>query len=192
MLSEKQFRERSRSELQHIGRQVQAMAADRDVYWKFEREIVEPNPQLKNGRSVFLDMLRGSYVEAMLARVLRLLQPGECEVSLPRIVEQLTQYPDLLHDRLTQREFADDREALQEAVVRVKRATVPRAAHHERTLSALACAHRELDVALDLLLALTKTYYWIVADSYLDLEVGHGDDPMAVFQFAWALPSLAR
>src|ERR1700757_939287 len=97
MLTEKQFRERARSELRQIGEQLRGLAADRDVYWKLEREIVEPNPQLKNNRSAFFDMLRGCYVDAMTARVLRLLQPADADVSLPRILEQLTKYPDLLH-----------------------------------------------------------------------------------------------
>jgi len=192
MLSEKQFRERARSELRQIGEQLKGLAADRDVYWKLEREIIEHNPQLKNGRSAFLDMLRGCYVDAMTARVLRLLQPADDDVSLPRMVEQLTAYPDLLYGRLSQREFADDRKALQKAVVQVKRATVPRARHHERTLSALASAHRELDAALDLMLATVKTYYWIVSDSYIDLEVSHAADPISIFQFAWAVPVLAK
>ena len=192
MLSEKQFRERARTELWQIGEQLKALAADRDVYWKLEREIVERNPQLKHGRSAFLDMLRGCYVDAMTARVLRLLQPADADASLPRILEQLTQYPDLLHGKLSQREFADDRKGLQQAVVNLKRAAVPRAGHHERTLSALATAHRELDAALDLMISNVKTYYWIVSDGYIDLDVIHGEDPMAIFQFAWAVPTLAK
>ncbi len=192
MLSEKQFRERARSELRQVGEQLRGLAADRDVYWKLEREIVEPNPQLKNGRSAFLDMLRGCYVDAMTARVLRLLQPADADVSLPRILEQFTKYTDLLHGRLSQREFAGDRKALQNAAVQVERATVPRAAHHERTLSALASAHRELDAALDLMLSTVKTYYWIVSDSYIDLDVAHADDPLSIFLFAWAVPVVAH
>ena len=192
MLSEKQFRERARSELRQIGNQLKALAADRDVYWKLEHEVIERNPQLKNGRSDFLDMLRGCYVDAMAARVLRLLQPADADVSLPRVVEELGKYPDLLHGRLTQREYADDQKALEQAVINLKRAMVPRARHHERTLSALASAHRELDAALDLMLSAVKAYHWIVSDSYIDLNVSHVDDPTAVFQFAWAVPSLAK
>lgn len=192
MLSEKQFRERARTELRQVGRQLKALATDRDVYWMLEREIVEPNPQLKHDRSAFLDMLRGCYVEAMTARVLRLLVPADADASLPRILEQLAAYPDLLHDRLSQREFANDRKALEQAVTKIKRASVPRAGHHERTLSALASAHRELDAALDLMIAQVKNYYWIITDSYIDLEVSHDGDPLSIFQFAWAIPALAK
>jgi len=192
MLSERQFRERARAELQQIGEQLKALAADRDIYHKLEREVVERNPQLKDGRSAFLDMLRGCYVDAMTTRVLRLLQPAEADVSLPRVLEQMSKYPDLLHGKLTQREFANDRTALQEAVVQVKRAAVPRAKHHERTLAALASAQRELNAALDLMLSTVKTYYWIVSEAYIDLDVSHCEDPMAIFQFAWAVPALTR
>ena len=192
MLSEKQFRERARSELREVGEQLKALATDRDIYWRLERDVVANNPQLKNARSAFLDMLRGCYVEAMTARMLRLLQGGDADVCLSEILEQLTSYPELIHGKLTQREFADDRRALQQAVVNIRRATVPRASHHERTLPALASAHRELDASLDLLISHVKTYFWITTDSYLDLEVSHSEDPVAVFQSAWAVPALAR
>ena len=192
MLNEKRFRERARGELRQIGHQLKALASDREVYWKLEREIVAGNSQLKNGRSAFLDLLRGCYVDAMAARVLRLLQPADAEVSLPRVLEEMTKYPDLLHGKLTQSEFAADRKALAQAVIQLKGAAGSRAAHHERTLSALASAHRELDDAMDLMIAQVKNYYWIVADGYIDLDVTYAEDPMAVFQFTWAVPTLAK
>jgi hypothetical protein len=192
MLNEKRFRERSRGELRQIGHELKALATDRDVYWKLEREIVAQHPLLKNGRSAVLDLLRGCYVDAMAARVLRLLQPAEAEVSLPRVVHEMSEYPELLHGKLTERELADDRKALELAFLNVKRATAPRAAHHERTPSALASAHRELDAALDLMISLVETYYWIVADGYIDLDVSHAEDPMEIFQFAWAVPAMVQ
>ena len=192
MLSEKQFRERARTELRQIGEQLKGLATDRDVYWKLEREIIEHNPLLKDGRSSFLDMVRGCYVDAMTARLLRLLQPDDADVSFPRILEQLAGYSGLLDGKLSQREFVQDRGALQQAVINIKRAALPRSGHHERTLSALASAHRELDAALDLMLATVKTYYWIITDSYIDLDVSHAEDPMSIFQSAWALPILAK
>jgi hypothetical protein len=192
MLTEKQFRERTRIELLHIGEQLRALANDRDVYRKLEKEIVESNPELKKARSAFLDMLRGCYVDAMTARILRLLEPAGGDASLPHVLEQLASYPDLLHERLSQREFAQDRRALEDALAGIRRCMVPRIAHHERTLSALATAHRELDAALDRMIADVKNYYWIVSDSYIDLEISHDDDPMSIFHFAWAVPAIAR
>ncbi|HLI63683.1 MAG TPA: hypothetical protein VKV05_09805, partial [Terriglobales bacterium] len=171
MLTEKQFRERAKSELRQIGNQVQGLAADRDVYWKVEREIIQPNPQLREARSPFLDMLRGCYTDAMAAQMLRLLNGEEGAVSLPRVLAQLADYPQLRQDKITDAEFAADRAALQEAAARLKRALTPHAGHHERTLPALAAMHRELDAAFSLIIETVRTYYWIVAESYLDLDV---------------------
>ncbi|MGA2904934.1 MAG: hypothetical protein ABSD98_13945 [Candidatus Korobacteraceae bacterium] len=192
MLSEKQFRERAKSELRQIGNQVLSLATDRDIYWKLEREIIQPNPQLCQARSAFLDMLRGCYADAMAARALRLLEGEDGGVSLPRVLAQLAEYPQLLHDKITESELADDRGALIQAAAELKRAVAPHAGHHERTLPALASTQRELDAAIDRMIATVKTYYWIVAESHLDLDVKHSEDPLSIFQFAWATPALAK
>ena len=192
MLSEKQFRERAKTELRQIANQVLSVATDRDVYWRLEREIIQPNPQLRNARSALLDMLRGAYADAAAARVLRLLDGQDSAISLPRVLAQLASYPQLLHDRITERECAADQAALQQAAENLKQVSEPHFAHHERTLSALAATHRALDAAIDLTVSTVKTYYWIVADSYLDLDVKHAEDPMAIFSSAWAVAALAK
>jgi len=192
MLSEKQFRERTKSELRQIGSQVLSVATDRDIYWRLEREIIQPNPQLRDARSAFLDMLRGAYTDATAARVLRLLDGQDGGTSLPRVLGQLANYPQLLHDRITERECAADQAALQQAAANLKQVIEPRFAHHERTPSALAATHRALDAAIDLTISTIKTYYWIVADSYLDLDIKHAEDPMAIFHSAWAVAALAK
>jgi hypothetical protein len=192
MLSEKQFRERAKSELRHIGNQVLSLATDRDLYWKLEREIVAPNPQLRDTRNDFLDLVRACYADAMAARILHLLNGEDGGVSLPRVLAQLAEYPEMLHDKLTPREFANDRGALERSAAQLKLAVAPHVGHHERTLSALAAVNRELDAALDLMLATVKTYYWIVADSYIDLDIKYSDNPLTVFQSAWTVPVLAR
>ncbi len=191
MLNEKQLRERARSELRQIGRQVQSLATDRDVYWKLEREIVQPNPQLCRTRSPLLDMLRACYADAMAARILRLLSGEDDGVSLPRVLAQMADYPQLLQDKITQGEFAQDRAALQKAVDSLKQVMVLHLAHHERTLPALASTQRELDAALGLMIETVKTYYWIVAESYINLDVEYSEDPLSIFQFAWAAPVLS-
>lgn len=190
MLNEKQFRERAKSELRQIGRQVRSLATDRDVYWKLEREIIEPNPQLCRRRSPLLDMLRASYADAMAARVLRLLSGEDGGVSLPRVLAQVAEYPQVWQDKVTLGEFAQDRAALQRAADTLKQVMAPHIAHHERTLPALASTQRELDAALDLMIETVKTYYWIVAENYINLDVEYSEDPLAIFQFAWASPVL--
>ena len=192
MLSEKQFRERAKTELRQIGDQVLALATDRDIYWKLEREVIQNNPQLSEARSELVGMLRGCYVDAMVGRLLRLLDGEEDGVSLPRVLAQLTDYPELLHDRVTETEFADDRGALERTVARLRTFSAPHVGRHERTLPALASTHRELDAALTVIIAVVETYYWIVTDGYIDLDVEYSEDPLSIFQFAWAAPVLTQ
>jgi hypothetical protein len=189
MLSEKQFRERAKTELRQIGDQLLGMATDRDVYWKFERDIVENNSQLKSARSAFIDMVRASYADSMAIRVLRLLDGDGCP-SLPQVLTALAQHEQIMRDKISEREFSNDRAALQLALIKVQRVMVPHTAHHERTTSALASLHKELDATLDLMIETAKTYYWIVSDAYMQLEVKHSEYPLAIFEFAWAKPVL--
>jgi hypothetical protein len=134
-------------------------------------------------------MLRGCYADAMAARALRLLG-ADVAPSLPGVLTALAQHAQIMHDKVSEREFADDRAALQQAVVNLQRVMVPRAAHYERTLAALASLQRELDIVLDRMIETVKTYYWIVSDSYIELDVKHSGDPLAVFMFPWAMPVL--
>src|SRR5664279_1068227 len=190
MVMEKQFRERARSELREIRNQVLSVARDRDIYWKLERDVIERNPQLHGIRNAFLDMVRAAYADAMVARVLRLLDADNTDLSLRRVLTELEEYPHLLHDKVSEREFADDRAELDRAADNLKQVLNPHFAHHERTLSALASTHRELDQAIDAIISTLKTYYWIVADAYLDFEVTYPEDPLAIFRFPWIKPEL--
>ncbi len=192
MLSEKQFCERAKTELRQIANQVLSVATDRDIYWRLEREIIHPNPQLRNARSSFLDLVRAAYTDATSARVLRLLDGQDSAISLPRVLAQLANYPQLLHDRITERECAADQAALAQAAENLKQVSEPHFDHHERTLSALAATHRALDAAIDLAISTVKTYYWIVADSYINLDIHHAEDPMAIFTSSWAVAELAK
>ena len=188
MLSEKQFRERARSELREIRNQVLSLARDRDVFWKVEREVIERNPELHGIRNAFLDMVRAAYADATSARVLQLLDADDSDLSLRRVLTQLEQYPHLLHDKVSEREFADDRAELDQCVANLKQVLNPHFGHHERTLSALASTHRELDQAIDAIITTLKTYYWIIADAHLDFEVTYPEDPLAIFRFPWIKP----
>ena len=191
MLSEKQFRERARTELHQVAEQLKAIATDRAVYWKLEYDIVERNPDLRNARSAFLEMLRGCYAEAMTARLLRLLEPVAGESSLEQLIEQLANYPELLHGRITDSELTQDRNALQKAATALRETILPRAGAHERTLTALTSTHRELDTATDLMLSIVKTCYWIVADGHIDMEPSP-EEPFAVFQSLWEVATVGK
>lgn len=185
MLTEKQYRERARADLRKIQTQALSLAADRDLYRKFEQQVVQTNPQLRNARSPFLDMLRAVYTDAMAARVLRLLDGEEGSISLAHVLDQLEDRPELRHDKIGDREFMNDRARLQQAAERLRGEMDVRTAHHERTLPALASVHRELDAAIDCLLAVLKTYYWVITDTYLDLDVHYSEEPMEIFRTAW-------
>ncbi len=185
MLSEKQFRERATVELREIGKQVASLAMDRDLYRKLEREVIAQNPRLQGSRNPFLDMVRGAYADAMTVRVLRLLDAESRGLSLRRVLAQIAEYPQLLHDKVGDREFANDSASLDGAAANLKAVMDPHFSHHERTPSALAATHRALDEAIDAMITTLKTYYWVVAEGHLDLEPRYAEDPLAIFRFAW-------
>jgi hypothetical protein len=185
MLSEKQFRERTKVELREIGKQLASLATDRDIYRKLETEIIRKNSRLQHSRSAFLDMVRGAYADAMAVRVLRLLDAETSGLSLRRVLAQIGKFPKLLHDKVGEREFANDSAALDRAAVNLKAAMTPHFSHHERRPSALGPMHRALDEAIDAMISTLKTYYWVVAEGHLDLEPRYAEDPLAIFRFAW-------
>jgi len=185
MLSEKQFRERTKVELREIGKQVASLATDQDVYRKLESEVIARNPRLRDSRGAFLRMLRGAYTDAMVVRVLRLLDPESPGLSLPRVLSQIGKYPELLHDKAGDREFARECKALDTQARNLRAVVDSHFASHERTPAALSRMHRALDEALDTIISTLKTYYWIVAGGHLDLEPSYTEDPLAIFRFAW-------
>ncbi len=183
MLSEKQFRERTKVEMREIGKQVASLATDRDIYRKLETEVIQKNPRLQDSRSGLLPMVRGAYTDAMAVRVLRLLDSESSGLSLRRVLAQIGEYPELLHDQVGEREFANDCAALERAGENLRAVWDPHFSH--RTPSALASTHRALDEAIDAMISTLTTYYWIVAEGHLDLQPAYAEDPLAIFRFAW-------
>ena len=119
----------------------------------------------------------------MTMRLRRLLAPG-ANLSLRRIIVQLSDYPDLLLQKVNIRELGDDATALDKLADHLKQQLEPHFLPRERTPGALAPALRELDRALDLLSELLKKYYWVLCDGYLDVDVRLSDDPIAIFRKA--------
>lgn len=184
MLNEKQFRDRALRELREIGKQVLGLATDRDLYRKLESEVVQQNPLLSTNGSAYLTMLRGAYTDATTMRLRRLFAP-DANLSLRRMLTQISDYPEMLHDKLTSKELNADVAELDRTAVYLKENVDPHFSAHERTPAALATTDRELDRAIDLLIDCVRRYYWIVGDAYIDLEVAYTEDPLAVFRFAW-------
>ena len=183
MLNEKQFRGRASRELREIGNQVLGLATDRELYRRLEGDVLQPNPELAGNSNAFLDFIRGAYADAMTMRLRRLLAPG-ANLSLRRIIVQLSDYPDLLLQKVNIRELGDDAAALDKLADHLKQQLEPHFLPRERTPGALAPALRELDRALDLLSELLKKYYWVLCDGYLDVDVRLSDDPIAIFRKA--------
>ncbi len=185
MLSEKQFCERAKVELREIGKQVVSLATDRDVYRMLETDVILLNSRLQDSRNPFIDMVRSTYTDATAMCVLRLLDMEHNGLSLRRVLAQIGEYPQLLHDKVGDREFANDCAALERAAANLKAIQAPHFSPHERTTSALSSTHRALDDAIDVMISTLKTYYWVVAEGYLDLKVKYAEDPLAIFRFAW-------
>ena len=184
MLNEKQFCDRAMRELREIGKQVLSLATDRDLYQKLEADVIPSNPNLSSTGSAYLSMLRGAYTDATTMRLRRLFAP-DAALSLRRLLTQVSEYPALLHDKLTVKELSGDLAELDRLSLYLKEQVEPHFSNHERTPPALATTNRELDKAINLLIDCIKRYYWIVSDSYLDLDVSYGEDPLAVFRFPW-------
>jgi hypothetical protein len=184
MLNEKQFRDRAVRELREIGKQVQSLVNDRTLYQKLESEVIAANPQLADSSNPYLLMLRGAYTDAATMRLRRLFAP-DANLSLRRLVTQVADYPDLLHDKLTGKELAADSSEFDRLATVLKEKVDPHFSAHERTPAALASANRDLDRAIDLLADHVKRYYWIVADAYIDVEASGVDEALAIFRAPW-------
>jgi hypothetical protein len=184
MLNEKQFRDRSVRELREIGKQVLSLATDRDLYRRLEGDVIQTNPLLSSNGGAYLSMVRGAYTDATAMRLRRLFAP-DTALSLRRLLAQISEYPELLHDRLTAKELSRDLAELDRVSLYLKEQVEPHFSNHERTPAALATTNRELDKAIDLLIDCMKRYYWIVSDAYIEFDVSYSEDPLAVFHFPW-------
>jgi hypothetical protein len=184
MLNEKQFRDRAVRELREIAKRVQSLTTDRKLYQKLVLEVIARNASLADSSNPYLLMIRGAYTDATTMRLRRLFAP-DANLSLRRLVGQVAEYPEMLHDKLTSKELASDLTEL-DGVARVLKEKVdPHFSAHERTAATLASADRELDHGIDLLADCVKRYYWIVSDSHIDVGPASADDALAIFRSAW-------
>lgn len=182
MLNEKQFRERAPRELREIANQVLGLATDRELYRRFEAELGKSDPE-QAASNAFVELVRGSYTDAMTMRLRRLLAP-EANLSLRRTLMQLSDYPNLLQEQLTARELAQDAAALDKIAADLKVIIEPHFLPRERTPGALAPAQRALDRTLDLLIELLQKYYWVICGGHLSFEVKLEGEPLQAFRAA--------
>ena len=184
MLNEKQFRDRAVRELREIGKLVQSLTTDRELYRKLESEIIGTSSELAHSSSPYLLMLRGNYTDATTMRLRRLFAP-DANLSLRRLIGQISEYPEMLHDKLTGKELADDLSEFDKFGTLLKEQIDPHFSNHERTPASLETANRVLDRAIDLLHDCVRRYYWIVSDSYIDVDPVETADALAIFQKPW-------
>jgi hypothetical protein len=58
-------------------------------------------------------------------------------------------------------------------------------AHHDRSRSVPVPTHRELNEAVDTLIATFRKYYALINDTDIDVVVSYLEDPLSIFRFAW-------
>ena len=191
MLSITDFKESALEQLLEIRAEIIELATDRDIYWKVQREVIQRNARLLTIRSAFFHMLNDSYAHATAARVRRLVDRDTRTISLRRLLHQLAGYPELFAHKVTPDELARDIDKLDQACVRVKDYVDQFVAHHDRSRSASAPTHRELNEAIDVLIGTFRKYYGVLAETDIDAVVSYLEQPFAIFRFPWLDPGQA-
>jgi hypothetical protein len=143
------------------------------------------NRQLLTAHSPFLDMMNDAYAHATAVRVRRLVDKNNRTISLLRLLRQLTQYPDLFNDTMSTEDVRRDADELDSATSKITDYVDQFVAHHDRTPVADAPIHRELNSAIDVLIAVFRKYYGVPAGSDINPVVSYEHDPLAIFRFAW-------
>ena len=105
--TKKQFRERAVGELREIGEQVQGLTTDRKLYPSFETEVITANPGLAHSSNPYLALIRGCYTKAT---TMRAPSPAGSRRGplVTSVNSQISEYEELLHDKLTGKELNAD------------------------------------------------------------------------------------
>jgi hypothetical protein len=189
-LSSENFRERALHELAAIRGEVLDLATDRDIYWKVEQEVIQRNRRLLSIRSAYLDMVRGSYADAVSSRVRRLIDRDQQTISLRKLLVELKEYPKLLPEGFSPEELERDIEELDRTASKIKGFVDQHVAHHQRNPVAVVPTHSELNAGINTLIAVFRKYYAILAGSDLSVVVDYLEEPLAIFRFPWIEPKL--
>jgi AbiU2 len=181
-LSSNNFLERALLELREIRNEVIDLATDYDIYWKVQRDVIQRNPRLLTIRSAFFDMLNDAYAHSAAMRVRRLVDKDNRTISLRSLLKELSKYPDSLGGRISEVELAADTEELDQATSKVKDYVDQFIAHHDRSPVATAPIHRELNVAIEVIIRLLRKYYGVLGGSDIDVVVSYLEDPLTIFR----------
>lgn len=185
MLSSSNFQIRASQELAEIRNEVLDLATDRDVYWKVQREVVQRNARLLGTRNPFLDMVNDAYAHATASRVRRLVDRDYRVISLRRLIEALGDYPDLLTGKMPVGDLKKDLAQMDRTCEKVKDYVDQFVAHHDRSSSAAVPTHRELNEAVDALIATFRKYYAVINGADIDVVVSYLEEPLSIFRFPW-------
>jgi hypothetical protein len=185
MLSASNFKLRATQEITELRDEVIALATDRDIYWKVQREVIQKNARLLTMHSAFFDMMNDSYAHATASRVRRLLDRDQRTVSLRRLLDNIARYPDILTGEPTLRELKADLVALDTTCKEVKDYVDQFVAHHDRNSTAIVPTHRQLNEAVDTIIAKFRRYYAFLTDADIDVVVGYLQGSLAIFEFPW-------
>jgi len=184
-LSAPNFQKQAAQELLEIRNEILDLATDRDIYWMFQREIIQRNPRLLTTRSPFFEMINNAYAHATASRVRRLVDRDYRTISLRRLIECLGEQPDLWAGKIVPAEMKEDLAQLDKTCEKVKAYVDQFVAHHDRKSSVSVPTHRQLNEAVDVLIQLFRKYYAIINEADIDVVVRYLEEPLSIFQFAW-------
>jgi hypothetical protein len=183
MLSVDGFKLRAAYELIELRDEVISLATDRNIYWKVQREVIQKNARLLTMGRAFFDMLNDSYAYATASRVRRLVDRDHRTISLRKIVDEIGSYPELLAEKLTLEDWKCDLARLDTTCDGVKDYVDQFVAHHDRSPTATVPTYRQLNEAIDTVIALFTRYYDILMGTNIDVVTGYLEDPLAIFAF---------
>ena len=179
--------------LRIIHAEILDLATDNDIFWKFQKEVMQGNARLLKIRSPFIDMLNRSYAHATAARIRRLTDRHKDSISLVKLLDELQNHPALLVRslgvermviRIGRKELEQDLRDLDAACCPVTNYVDRHVAHHDKRQSAVP-KHRDVNAAIEKLIEIFKKYYSLLIGGDTDVVVSYLEGPFAVFRFAW-------
>ena len=193
-MSTADFKQKTVKYLQSIHDDILDLATDSDIFWKFQKDVMQRNARLLTIRSPFIDMLNRSYTHATAARIRRLTDRHKDCISLAKLLEELQNHPALLKrhigvenivKRVSRQELEQDLMELDAACRPVTDYVDKHVAHHDKRQSSVLPKHRDVNAAIDKLIEIFKKYYSLLVGADTDVVVSYLEGPLAVFRFAW-------
>ena len=194
-MSNADFKQKAKEYLRTIHAEILDLATDSDIFWRFQKEVMQRNARLLKIRSPFIDMLNRSYAHATAARIRRLTDRHKDCVSLAKLLDELQNHPALLIrqlgvenmvNRVSRGELQKDLMDLDAACRPVTDYVDKHVAHHDKRPRSAVPKPRVVNAAIDKLIEIFKKYYTLLIGSDIDVcVVPYLEEPLAAFRFAW-------